>query len=137
MTAAIPNRPYYPALDGLPGIAILLVVFLHNFKFVNYFFFGWLGVDLFFVLSGFLITEILLKTLGQPHYFRNFYMRRMLRIFPLYYITLVFAFFILPFFIPSYINMSYYVRNQGWLWAYLQNWLFVFKEPSGTPMLLH
>lgn len=137
MTPVNPHRPYYPALDGLRGVAILLVVFLHNFRFVNYFFFGWLGVDLFFVLSGFLITEILLKTLGQPNYLRNFYMRRMLRIFPIYYLTLIICFGILPSIIPDYINVSYYTANQVWIWTYLQNWLFTFKDPYGTKMLLH
>lgn len=137
MTAANPTRSYYPALDGMRGLAILLVVCLHNFGFMNYFFFGWLGVDLFFVLSGFLITEILLKTVGQPHFLRNFYMRRVLRIFPLYYVTLIVSFFILPYLVPSYISMKYYTENQVWHWTYLQNWLYIFKEPAGTPMLLH
>lgn len=137
MKPAPANSNYYPALDGLRGTAILLVVFLHNFRFTNYFFFGWLGVDLFFVLSGFLITGILLKSLGQPNYLRNFYMRRILRIFPIYYLTLIICFGILPNIIPDYININYYTHNQIWLWTYLQNWLFVFKDPFGTQMLLH
>ena len=83
------QKPYYPALDGLRGLAILLVVVYHNFGFIDYFFFGLLGVDLFFVLSGFLITDILLRSLGQKNFLRSFYMRRVLRIFPLYYLTLV------------------------------------------------
>jgi hypothetical protein len=76
------NRIYYPELDGLRGIAILLVIVFHNFGFINYFSFGWLGVDLFFVLSGFLITDILLRTADQPNYLKNFYIRRALRIAP-------------------------------------------------------
>ena len=117
---ATPNRSYYPALDGLRGIAILLVVFYHNFGFIDYFFFGWLGVDLFFVLSGFLITDILLRTLNDKHYLRNFYVRRVLRIFPLYYLSLIFFLIIVPRFgIP--LDVQYYVDNQVWLWTYLQN----------------
>src|SRR6266496_5976018 len=106
------NKHFYPALDGLRGIAILLVVLLHNFGFMNYFFFGWLGVDLFFVLSGFLITNILLNTLGQPNFLRNFYIRRVLRIFPLYYLILIICLFIIPGIPGLGYNLNYYINNQ-------------------------
>jgi peptidoglycan/LPS O-acetylase OafA/YrhL len=82
------------------GIAVLLVLVfhyarswtgfgLHNpLKFLTEL--GWVGVDLFFVLSGFLITGILCDNRSSPNYFRNFYARRTLRIFPLYYMSLLF-----------------------------------------------
>ena len=105
---------FIPALDGLRGIAIILVM-LHHFTFsaprlTDYvpnlidarigevIFFFWTGVDLFFVLSGFLITGILLDTRGTKRYFTNFYARRILRIFPLYYLVLFLAFVVLPMF---------------------------------------
>jgi len=128
---------HYPALDGLRGIAILLVVFLHNFGFMNYFFFGWLGVDLFFVLSGFLITNSLLNTMHKPGFLRIFYTRRLLRIFPLFYLLLIICLFILPAIPSLHTDISYYQQNQLWFWSYLQNWLFIFKEPYGDNMLLH
>jgi peptidoglycan/LPS O-acetylase OafA/YrhL len=134
---ATTQRTHYPALDGLRGVAILLVVFLHNFGFMNYFFFGWLGVDLFFVLSGFLITDILLNTVGQPGFLKNFYMRRVLRIFPLFYLVLVICLFVLPNMHSLGLDTRYYTENQFWLWTYLQNWLFIFKEPYGDKILLH
>src|SRR5579871_4282536 len=86
---------YIPQLDGLRAFAILLVLMAHTgggshrlpiFRLSPA---GWTGVDLFFVLSGFLITGILFDAKGSPHYFRNFYARRILRIFPLYYAFLV------------------------------------------------
>lgn len=136
MNAPTLQRPYYPALDGLRGLAILLVVIYHNFGFLHYFFFGWLGVDLFFVLSGFLITDILLKTVEQPHYLRNFYMRRVLRIFPLYYLSLILFLILIPALV-SYFNVSYYKEHQVWLWTYLQNWLYIFNNPDKTNTLNH
>jgi len=82
-------------LDGLRGIAILLVWTGHYFAVpgegaVHYldgywFRLGWTGVDLFFVLSGFLIGGILLQVRSSPRYFRTFYARRFFRIIPLYY----------------------------------------------------
>lgn len=132
------HRTYYPALDGLRGIAILLVVCYHNFGFINYLFFGWLGVDLFFVLSGFLITDILLKTREEPHYLRNFFGRRMLRIFPLYYLTLVTFLLVIPQVNRNILSLDYYVQNQAWLWMYLQNWLYsIYPPPGEANALMH
>lgn len=131
-----PNRKHYPALDGLRGVAILLVVIYHNFGFIDYFFFGWLGVDLFFVLSGFLITDILLKTVGKKNYLKNFYIRRILRIFPLYYLSLILFLIVIPKLTHQF-NIKYYTDNQVWLWTYLQNWLYIFKDPDQTNTLNH
>src|SRR5262249_17527292 len=79
----------------------------------------WVGVNVFFVLSGFLITGILLDTKHEPHYFKFFYMRRVLRIFPLYYGTLIAIFFVLPALkMAPFISAS----QQFWYWTYLGNW---------------
>jgi peptidoglycan/LPS O-acetylase OafA/YrhL len=75
------NRAFFPALDGLRAIALLMVFFQH-YAVIPW---GWTGVNIFFVLSGFLITGILFDTRDDPHRARNFYIRRTLRIFPLYY----------------------------------------------------
>jgi peptidoglycan/LPS O-acetylase OafA/YrhL len=97
---------FIPALDGLRGIAII-VVMLHHFTHFeqttgfdgpagSLLAFCWTGVDLFFVLSGFLITGILLDTRGGKNYFTTFYARRILRIFPLYYLVLFVALVVMP-----------------------------------------
>ncbi len=81
------KRPYYPALDGLRAIAVLGVFSQHYLAsfLPEWLRFGWAGVDVFFVLSGFLITGILFDSRHAPHRWRDFYVRRTLRIFPLYY----------------------------------------------------
>lgn len=137
MTLPTAIRQHYPALDGLRGLAILLVVFLHNFGFMNYFFFGWLGVDLFFVLSGFLITDILLRTLHTNNFLRNFYIRRILRIFPIYYLSLFLCLVVIPLVSPRAFQLQYYRENIAWFLVFLQNWLYVFRPPHGSSMLFH
>lgn len=82
-----------PELDGLRGIAILLVIGCHYEVFARQFWglpkFGWVGVDLFFILSGYLITTVLLNLRGQPGPFKKFYARRIRRIIPPYVAFLV------------------------------------------------
>ena len=90
-----------PQLDAVRGLAVLLVL-LHNTNIYPSLHLrlisdnGWMGVDLFFVLSGFLITGILLDAKQSESYFKNFYARRCLRIWPLYYSALLFMFVIVP-----------------------------------------
>lgn len=110
-TASSPTVPglssRIPELDGLRGLAILMVILCHYVgnadhtvlgfwphRALTTFTAGWSGVDLFFVLSGFLIGGILLDARHSPHYFRAFYLRRVFRILPLYYgWTLLFGVF--------------------------------------------
>jgi peptidoglycan/LPS O-acetylase OafA/YrhL len=97
---------YIPQFDGLRGLAILLVLvghsgFLEALPHAGMLEYTRFGVDLFFVLSGFLITGILVDSRDSPHYFRNFYARRALRIWPLYYLVLFVAFVVAPLFAPS------------------------------------
>jgi peptidoglycan/LPS O-acetylase OafA/YrhL len=136
-TATTESHPYYPALDGLRGIAIILVVLFHNFGFFNHFVFGWLGVDLFFVLSGFLITNILLNAIGKEHYLRNFYFKRILRIFPLYYSVLIVTIFLLPQIASLKSTFQYYINSQIWFWFFLENWLFALTPLERTNFLNH
>lgn len=81
--------------------------------------YGPLGVDLFFILSGFLITGILYDSRADPRYFRSFYMRRVLRIFPLYYGVLAVVFFVVPL-IPALAGseMARLREHQAWAWLY-------------------
>jgi peptidoglycan/LPS O-acetylase OafA/YrhL len=122
------------------GLAVLCVMVLH-FTLVDAatrgerLFFdiasaGWVGVDLFFVLSGFLITGILYDAKGGAHFFRNFYMRRVLRIFPLYYAFLVLVLVLLPIVRPA---GAIPAETQFWLWTYLSNILFARVGWEGMP----
>ena len=95
-----PTRGYLAELDGLRGIAILLVMMHRLYPRSRAMPWpiegGWIGVDLFFVISGFLIAGILIDTRDDPDYFRNFYARRALRIFPLFYLLVGGMFLLFP-----------------------------------------
>jgi peptidoglycan/LPS O-acetylase OafA/YrhL len=129
---------HVPALDGLRGIAVLTVVvlhfsFLHPHTAAELTFFritsiGWMGVDLFFVLSGFLITGILIDARNKAHYFRTFFIRRTLRIFPLYYAFLLIVLVVLP-----YARSTAPETNELWLVAYLGNVLMATAGWEGMP----
>ncbi|MDB4932022.1 MAG: acyltransferase 3, partial [Myxococcaceae bacterium] len=147
-TTASAAPAHLPALDGLRGVAVLLVMLCHFgpelpvgtraanavARFLSA---GWVGVDLFFVLSGFLITRILLAARGSPGYFKNFYARRVLRIFPLYYATLLMVFVVLPW-LGATAAPEPAASHQAWLWTYTSNLLvarlrsFVFLTPAAN-----
>jgi peptidoglycan/LPS O-acetylase OafA/YrhL len=86
---------------------------------------GWVGVDLFFVLSGFLITRILLNTKTSPDFFRSFYLRRALRVWPVYYGILFFIFVVARHFGPPLDWSAFNFSHQAYPWfyyvLYLQN----------------
>jgi peptidoglycan/LPS O-acetylase OafA/YrhL len=117
-------------LDGVRGLAVL-AVFVHNTDIYPSLHLGvivsngWMGVDLFFVLSGFLITGILIDAKKSEGYFKNFYTRRCLRIWPLYYSAILFMFVIVPFLRPLEGRTVFDARSSPW-WAFplfLQNFL--------------
>lgn len=133
---------YITELDGVRAIAALMVMFFHFFQNLKVdgdwillikkvSFFGQTGVSLFFVLSGFLITRILIVSKGAPNYFLNFYTRRSLRIFPLYYFYLLLVFIILPLLnntsIPIFSKQIYH-------WVYLQDFAITFNWDYVGPL---
>lgn len=92
---------------------------------------GWAGVDLFFVLSGFLITGILLDTRAAPRCLPVFWMRRILRIFPLYFTALAVCLLLAPYaWLPAQSDQRYY-------WLYLNNWLNLLASRSANHLLGH
>ena len=137
-----------PRLDGLRGLAILLVVFSHagdrlglegvvGEVYRTAVGMGWTGVDLFFVLSGFLITSILQESADRPGYWRNFYARRTLRIFPIYYLWLLFMLVLVP-------QIGFFDRfgwrlpadvSPLWYWLYASNLLFALEGEWLIPIL--
>lgn len=129
-------EPHDPGLDGVRGLAVLLVMLFHltHYGLARGPFevaltilpsVGWSGVDLFFVLSGYLITGILLESRQSTSYYQSFYARRVLRIFPLYYTMLVLFLIVVPrlgFFASVHDLWSPNVPHEGvWYWLFLSN----------------
>src|SRR5580704_9327883 len=133
-----------PELDGLRGIAILLVVSIHYFhdpdaklpRLLRYlqtlFALGWTGVDLFFILSGFLIGGILLEARNSPNYFKTFYVRRVFRIIPIYYLWIVCL--IVLVFVGSQFFSSHMQSGQvpSINWAICAHFLFLQNLSTGN-----
>jgi len=122
-------RGYIPELDGLRAIGIVMVILNHMWPWERYSHrlflllqLPWMLMDAFFVLSGFLITGILLDTRTRPDYYRAFYSRRSLRILPIYYAVLIFitAVAVLNGH-AAYKNMLAHWGSPGWFFVYLGN----------------
>lgn len=139
---------HIPILDGIRAYAVLMVCVAHFFqvdeaslyetnRYLGVLFFklsqlGLTGVELFFLLSGFLITNILLDSKNSINYFPTFFARRILRIFPLYYFVLAISFFILPLlYVPDAAGLGV-IEHQVWLWTYTSNISFFFDTPPLT-----
>jgi peptidoglycan/LPS O-acetylase OafA/YrhL len=130
-----------PQLDAVRGIAIL-VVMAHNIS-LKYpamyagqlFAQGWMGVDLFFVLSGLLITGILLDAKSSTNYFKNFYVRRVLRIWPLYFALLFFMFVIVRFLNHTEYQTVMQTSSPWWAFPlFLQNFLLPISTNAAGPL---
>ncbi|NYF78728.1 acyltransferase family protein [Granulicella arctica] len=127
--AANARSAYYVALDGLRALAVIMVFFQHYGAGRAFVFgWGWTGVDIFFVLSGFLITGILYDSQHRPHRYRDFYIRRTLRIFPLYYAVWIAILLLTP--VAQW--------QWSWRWAlwpmYVGNYArFLFLHIPGNP----
>jgi peptidoglycan/LPS O-acetylase OafA/YrhL len=148
-SAVVRARQHLAPLDGLRGLAIVMVLFVHFIgdlaprtpveralvKLANY---GVWGVDLFFVLSGFLITGILHDDKCSPHYLRSFYVRRTLRIFPLYFGILLLLFGVLPALpIPYPDGLAQSAHEQTWLWTYTCNVYLARQGAWALPYVSH
>ncbi len=130
-------RKHYTALDGLRGIAILLVVWRHAVLLISHSSVAWeqsfyatfsilgsSGVVLFFVLSGFLITSILIDTSDDPKCLKKFYIRRSLRIFPLYYLATCILLIISSLYVADFV-----FNAGGWYHVfYIQNVVALFND---------
>ena len=120
---------HVPTLDGLRGLAILLVMGSHFFFNVGVFRLGWIGVDLFFVLSGYLITSMFIRHAFSRRLVGIFYRNRVLRILPLYLAFILF-FLIASYLLPASKTELLLASSTKYFWLkhflFVQNWIYVF-----------
>jgi peptidoglycan/LPS O-acetylase OafA/YrhL len=127
----VPLAPaFVPGIDGLRGLAILGVLLFHVQ--IAHLSLGWTGVELFFVISGFLITRILLANRDKPYYFRNFYVRRSLRIFPIYYLVIA-----IYFGVCAFQKDFHTLKVMPFYLVYLQTIPQLTSNLTDAPMLIH
>ena len=121
-----------PELDGLRGLAALSILTYHLKP--NFLPFGWAAVDVFFVLSGYLITSILLRNVGSERFFTTFYARRALRIWPVYYLTILAGVAV-----NALLPRPYPIHNLPYLLTFTQNIQhYLFKPiPAFPPIFEH
>ncbi len=130
-TAVAGAQPKLAGLDGLRAIAVLLVFLFHN----SVLWCGWIGVQAFFVLSGFLITRVLYRAKGAPlgDYLREFYGRRSLRIFPIYFATLA----LLAFAVLAGLEIRGLKAGLPFALTYTYNWYHMSAGFDHTKVIAH
>lgn len=118
------NKEYIPQLDGIRGLAIILVISFHYLGYIPLFSFGWCGVDLFFVLSGYLITSRLIILQEQKNHLIKFYKNRALRILPLYYLSLILFYAAFNLLVKKENLYLFDFYNHNWISfaLFFQNW---------------
>lgn len=132
-------KRYIPQLDGVRGLAILLVISFHYFGYMPLFSFGWCGVDLFFVLSGYLITSRLIASQKEKNHLKKFYINRALRILPLYYLTLILFYAGFNFLVKkeNFYLFDFYNYNWAGFAFFFQNWTLIFYHGVKENFLDH
>jgi len=151
---AVFKAKYLPQVDGLRGLCLLFVYLHHSWVyglppgknldphsiFLGLVEYGWVGVTFFFTLSGFLITRILRSSRGDEHYYRNFYIRRALRIFPVYYGFLV-GMLLLALSLhevrPNWLIVSDMLSGWPWAFVYGLNFHFAWVGAWSATLIAH
>lgn len=139
MEQSLQKNKHYPSLDGLRGFATILVILYHYFSGLSLFNFGWIGIELFFVLSGFLISARLIPFLNEKKLVLKFYWNRFLRIVPLYFLFLI-AFFGSWFLFTSSQTQQdgiFYKKHYWQFFLFIQNWAYIIDFSQSNNHLQH